>query len=170
MQLTFERFGRSVTLPSAFPEEQLAQLPNNIRYLIEYGWKQSLSDAYAGAKNAEEFEGKLLARFDSIVKGTVKSPGTGAGRGAAKTRLEKEIWHIAETFIFAVLSERAAKAGKSAVDKKELKSYTELYQAKHLARLTDEAEYNLEKNKEQLEESNDVLADLMDDLSAPSGV
>lgn len=156
------RFGASVEL--VVPEDLQSEfdaLTPRMKYLAANGWSQAILDSYAGAQNAAEFEGKARAKYDSILAGTVKSPGTGAGRGAAKSPLEKEIFRLAAIIIDGALAKKPTKTDKEARTK-----YIGLYVEKH-PELRDEAEYNLEKNKELVNEADDVLADL---LSAPSGV
>lgn len=158
MQMTFERFGRSVTLP-ALPEDmakEIDALPNRIRRGWEYGWKQWLSDAFAGAKTADEFEGKLMARYDGILAGTVKSPGTGAGRGPTKSPLEKEILRLATQYIDAAIENSGSKPAKE-----KRVGYIAAYQEAHADDLLAEAELNLEAIKEKVAESGDILAELM---------
>lgn len=80
MQMTYTAKGRTVTLPElpVAKAETLAALPEWLRYLVDYGWKQSLSDSYAGAEDADDAEGRLLKRMDKILAGdmSVRDGGT----------------------------------------------------------------------------------------------
>jgi hypothetical protein len=90
--------------------ESADALPQATRdYLIAYGWKQSLSDAYAGAKDQSEFEGKLLKRFDALMNGTMRL-GEASGR-AAPTRdpVEKEFRRLVAEHLAAWVKSRKQK-------------------------------------------------------------
>lgn len=163
MQMTFERFGRSVTLP-ALPEDfanAVAAAPLATQYLVDYGWKQSLSDSFAGAKNAEEFEGKLRKRFDSIIAGTVRTAGTGTAR-VKRNSLEAEIFRLASSFIDGAIKRKNFKVTKE----RRIELIAE-YSTKHLDELTLTAEDNLEKVAALATESSDSLDELFAEI--PTG-
>jgi hypothetical protein len=64
--------GHGTVIERALPDDFTAQydkLSKRMKYLVDYGWKQSTADSFASAKNAAEFEGKLNARIDKILSG-----------------------------------------------------------------------------------------------------
>lgn len=157
MQTVFERYGKAVTL--AIPEDVAtarSALSPMGQYLWDYGWKQSLSDAYAAAKNADEFEGKLRARYDAILAGTVKSPGTGVSKGPRLSPLEREMLRIATNFMDAVLAKRPKKTSKE-----DRQVYIDLYLEREREAIREQAEANLAANAERVAESADILDQLL---------
>lgn len=156
MQTVFERFGKVVTL--SVPEDFTAAGPHDprIQYLIDYGWKQSLSDSYAAAKNGEEFEGKLKARYDAILAGTVRSPGTGTAKGPRLSPVEREMLRIATDFIDAILVKRPQK-----VAKEDRKVYIDLYLEKNKVEIEEKAKAHIEATAKSAAESGDILDQLL---------
>lgn len=163
MQTTFERFGKTVELiiPETFPVTS----DPVIQYLVDYGWKQSLSDSYAAAKNAEEFEGKLKARYDAILAGTVKSPGTGTAKGPRLSPLEREMLRIATDYIDKVLANRPGPK----VPKEHRTAFIEMYLDRERESIRIEAEANIADLAAKVAESGNVLDALYAEVVAKSG-
>lgn len=95
----------------AWPDDFQAQydrLPKRMQYLVDYGLKQSTADSFASAKTPAEFEGKLNARIDKILKGEMV-----IRDGISRTTdpVEKEIKRILEDRELAWHRQRKA-AGK----------------------------------------------------------
>lgn len=159
-----KRFGVcEFTVPEDLQSEFDALSPR-MKYLATNGWSQGILDSYAGAQNAAEFEGKARAKYDAILAGTVKSPGTGTGRASAKSALEKEIIRLATNIIDGALAKKPTKTHKD-----DRLAYIAKYVDAH-PELREEAEFNLEKIAEDVESSGDILADLLAGVAPdPSG-
>lgn len=56
------------------------ELPEiSVRYLIEYGIRQNLTDAYANGSDLEDGRARWQARYDALVNGTIGVRGSGGG-------------------------------------------------------------------------------------------
>lgn len=102
-------YAHSHSVERELPEDFLNQyekLSKRMKYLVDYGWKQSTADSFASAKNAEEFEGKLNARIDKILAGemVIRDGGT-----RTTDPVEKEIKRLVEEKVAAWNRERKAK-------------------------------------------------------------
>lgn len=164
LQTAFTRYDRTVTVewPQSFIDT-FNGLPENFQYLVAYGAKQSESDAFAAAKNADEFEGKLLARHKAIIDGTVRAVSQGSGRGAKKTPLEREIRSLAELDMAGPIEGWEKKNGqRMAKDRRE--AYIDLYVNRELAVLTERAKVELERRANMVAASPISL----DDLTLPA--
>lgn len=157
MQSAFSRaFGgvtRTVelTVPEKLPEA-------TIKYLIDYGWKQSLSDAFAAAKDAHEFEGKLRARFDKLVAGTMSEPRTGGTR--TTDPVEREVKRLVTIAQAAWFAERK-KAGKAKASEELISIWKDRYLELHGEELRAKAETNV---AEMAAISTESMEDLLDGL------
>jgi hypothetical protein len=120
-----------------------------LAYPIEYGIKQSTSDAYAGKVLHNEIEGAGRKKWDAIMAGTVRVAGSGE-RQPTKTPMEKEVWRIAAGELADIFT-------KKKVPKDRQAAYIKMLVTRDWERLEEMARTNLEK-------SDAIKADAFDDL------
>jgi len=120
-----------------------------LAYPIEYGIKQSTSDAYAGKTLHDEIEGAGRKKWDAIMAGTVRVAGSGE-RTPTKTPMEREVWRIATLELAEIFT-------KKKVPKDRQAAYTKMLVTRDWERLEEMARTNLEK-------SDAIKADAFDDL------
>jgi len=118
-------------------------------YPIEYGVKQSTSDAYAGKTLHNEIEGAGRKKWDAIMAGTVRVAGSG-DRTPSKTPMEREVWRIATLELADIFKKK-----KVAKDRQPV--YLRMLVTRDWDRLEEEARTNLE-NADAINEA--AFADL----------
>jgi hypothetical protein len=106
-------------------------------YPIEYGVKQSTSDAYAGKTLHNEIEGAGRKKFDAIMKGTVRIAGSG-DRQPTKTPMEREVWKIAALDLAEIFEKKKVPKDKQSV-------YIRLKVERDWEELEEKARVNLAK-------------------------
>jgi hypothetical protein len=121
-------------------------------YPIEYGVKQSTSDAYAGKTLHNEIEGAGVKKFIAIMKGMVRVAGSGE-RTPTKTPMEREVWRIAAGELADIFT-------KKKVPKDRQAAYIKMLVTRDWERLEDEARVNLEATASLSETTFDLLDDL----------
>lgn len=128
----FARFENSQTIEIDFD-----QLPEaSKRYLVAYGLRQSLSDSFASAKDAAEFEAMLDKRVTSLLEGTVGM------RGGSGDPVAREAKRLAEIEVKGAL--RKANVTISKVDKTKLAAAIAAHLKGNEERLKKEAKANLD--------------------------
>lgn len=133
----FTRFESTRIVEIAFDE-----LPEKSKqYLVNYGLRQSLSDSFASAKDAAEFEALLDKRVTSLLEGTV---GMRGGSGDPVTREAKR---LAEIEVKGAL--RKANVTISKVDPEKLKAALAAHLEANADRLKKEAKTNLDAMAQQ---------------------
>jgi len=120
-----------------------------LAYPIEYGIKQSTSDAYAGKTLHNEIEGAGRKKWDAIMAGTVRVAGS-AERVPTKTPMEREVWRIASGELSDIFT-------KKKVPKDRQAAYTKMLVTRDWERLEEMARTNLAK-------ADSIKADAFDDL------
>lgn len=145
----------TVTLSAEIGEVSLngKVLPvRSVEYLLNFSL-QSLQDAYAGAKNADESRGMLLKKLESIQNGSIGM------RGVSETANE-------ETIVQRIVVANALRAKKSAGEKFELPetSVLDAIWAKNASKLSVAFDAELEKRK-IARENKRKIAELDLDLS-----
>lgn len=162
MQTIFKAKGAIVTL--SIPEDlqaELAATSQRLQYLINYGWKQSLSDAFAAAKDAAEVEGKCKARFDKIVAGSMSERSGGVGR--TTDPVEKEMKRLAAAIVDAAIARKGKK-----ISKEDRATYIANLFARDEEILRADAEANLAKLAEESADAADDLDELFGTLDEQS--
>ncbi len=111
------------------------------RYLVAYGIRQSLSDAFASAKDGDEFKAMLGKRVDSLLEGTVGM------RGGSGDPITREAKRLAEIEVKGAL--KKANVTISKIDPEKLKAAIAAHLAGNEERLKKEAKANLDAMAQQ---------------------
>lgn len=139
IKLTFARFDKTVSFDVPTFKETAngeAYLPEaSAEYIFHYGWKQSLSDSFASAKTAAEFESQLGKRWEAIQSGKVGI----RTRGPADP-FEAECLAISRKIVAARI-----KAKNLKVEKEQLIALVLKYREEHAEEVETEAQANLDK-------------------------
>lgn len=93
-----------------------------VAYLIGYGFKQSLSDSYAGAKSEAEFTAAIESRIANIIAGKLVPTFDGSSRGA---RVDN-VTAMARTLAANAIESALAAKGKRATRKETLAAAAKL--------------------------------------------
>ena len=155
--LSFARFGKSVSfdVPTFNEELHEPKLPEiSQQYIWQYGWKQSLSDAFAAAKNEAEFIASVQKRYDAIMAGTVR---IGSGRSPADP-FEAECLRLARVTVAAAVKAKGLK-----VDKEKMVALVLQYREKHSDTIEAEATANLDKLKAASAGLDDMFESILGD-------
>lgn len=142
---SFKRFEKTETIEIDFEKLPAA----SIAYLLNYGAKQSLSDAFAGAKDADEFQAKLGQRLDALLAGTM-----GVNRASPiRDPFEAECMKIARERIEEALRTRNVK-----VDKEKKAALVAEYRKSQAAKIEAEAKRRLASKKDASDEFDSLFA------------
>lgn len=147
---THKEFG-SITLEC--PTHAEAHV-NTQAYIWDYGLKQCLQDAYASAKSAAEFDGKLRKRFNKLISGEMRV----TAQRVVRTELGREMDAIAEAKVNAAAAKKGLK-----IPRDRLAQYVADYRARFEDAVRSEAEVNIEKRRAAAAEVNlddDFFADM----------
>ncbi len=130
--------------------------PAGLAYLVQYGLRQSLNDAAAGAQDQPEAQGKAQMRLDAILAGTMGQRRNGTRQPADP--VEAEAKHLAQQRVKAAI--RAKGKTLKEVGRAKVEEMTEKVLEAEKDKLLALAKKNVECASKGGADMDTMLADL----------